>query len=142
MELFRNVLYAVFFVFKLCGLTPTYCWNFRATTLYDRPPEHFCTVAVDETHTMMNKYPEMRCDDPSCTNFTALIDGEVVLREDRPGLLVSSTSWTEDEDFLLLLSALKGFLWIKYIYYISDTTECAIEALKPSCVYVVIFILI
>lgn len=84
--------------------------NFSATILYDRPPEQFCAVTVEETHTLMTKYPEMRCDDESGTKFTKVIDGKVVLIENRPGLLVSSTSWTEDEDFSLLLSALKGFL--------------------------------
>lgn len=84
-------------------------WHIEAITLYDRPPECFRTVTVDETHTMMNKYPEMRSVNPYCTKFTTVIDGEVMLREDRPGLLVSSTSWTEDEDFSLLFSALKEY---------------------------------
>jgi beta-1,4-mannosyltransferase len=44
---------------------------------------------------------------PSRTLFTErLADGRVVRRAGRPALLVSSTSWTEDEDFGLLLDAL------------------------------------
>lgn len=84
-------------------------WNIEAVTLYDRPPESFRSVTVEETHTMMNKYPEMKCNDQSCTKFTKVIDEKVVLREDRPGLVVSSTSWTEDEDFSLLFFALKEY---------------------------------
>jgi len=44
-----------------------------------------------------------------CTIMTELSeDGQVHLREGGPGFLVSSTSWTEDEDFSILLSALSG----------------------------------
>jgi beta-1,4-mannosyltransferase len=43
---------------------------------------------------------------PSTTTLlTEKTDGNVTYRQDRPRLIVSSTSWTEDENFSLLLNA-------------------------------------
>lgn len=42
------------------------------------------------------------------TAFTEVAENKVVLRADRPGLLLSSTSWTPDEDFDILMQALQG----------------------------------
>lgn len=44
----------------------------------------------------------------SCTAFTRTSESGVEYIPDRPAILVSSTSWTEDEDFGILLTALDG----------------------------------
>ncbi|XP_063244263.1 chitobiosyldiphosphodolichol beta-mannosyltransferase [Bacillus rossius redtenbacheri] len=90
-------------------------WNISATTLYDRPPEQFHSVSLSERHDLFEKlaaeYPLFGdCGSGGKTTFTELrTDKSITLRSDRPGLLVSSTSWTEDEDFSVLLSALSDY---------------------------------
>ena len=86
-------------------------------TLYDRPPAVFQPISVLESHllfaSLAKQYPVFRANDNSDTTiFTELLsDGNAVWRKDRPGLIVSSTSWTDDEDFSLLLSALQGSIF-------------------------------
>ena len=88
---------------------------FSAITLYDRPAEIFHPISLTEKHELFLKravdFPEFSSSRPDDTLLTErFADGQVRLREDRPGLLISSTSWTEDEDFSILLDALDGNL--------------------------------
>lgn len=90
-------------------------WGILAMTLYDRPPAVFQPISVLESHqlfaSLTKHYPVFRAKDSSVnTVFTELLsDGNAVWRNDRPGLIVSSTSWTDDEDFSVLLSALQDY---------------------------------
>lgn len=93
-------------------------WHLKGhkAVLHDRPPRHFRKAKVAETHRLWkglsskmspplsNWWPDTQ--DASATPFTRLsATGEAHLRTDRPALAVSSTSWTADEDFGMLLRA-------------------------------------
>lgn len=89
-------------------------WDIEASVLYDRPAEHFRPISVEEKHALfliLSEYYEIfRGENDSCTLFTeTLSNGEIQMRSDRPALMVSSTSWTEDEDFSILLNALEDY---------------------------------
>ena len=81
---------------------------------YDRPPAHFHPISIEEKHDLFLKLssqlPCLSGSVPDKTVFTErFADGRVCYFEDRPALLISSTSWTEDEDFSILLRALDAY---------------------------------
>ncbi|XP_029996004.1 chitobiosyldiphosphodolichol beta-mannosyltransferase-like [Sphaeramia orbicularis] len=99
-------------------------WGIRATTLYDRPASVFRETPLKQQHQLFRRladtYPQFQhtgsvetadVKDVEQTAFSVrhVDDDSVTLRTDRPALLISSTSWTEDEDFSILLKALKEY---------------------------------
>ncbi|XP_020902415.2 chitobiosyldiphosphodolichol beta-mannosyltransferase [Exaiptasia diaphana] len=102
-----------------------YNWQIRANTLYDRPPERFKSAELETRHQLFiklsNEYPEVFGQKDRLSEFAIKVVeeitaftvrnslGKVIERDDRPALLVSSTSWTEDEDFSVLLDALEDY---------------------------------
>ncbi|XP_006895302.1 PREDICTED: chitobiosyldiphosphodolichol beta-mannosyltransferase-like [Elephantulus edwardii] len=96
-------------------------WNIKAVTVYDKPASFFRETPLDLQHQLFVKlgciYPAFRArSEPSdsAVEWSAFTErdsrsGLVTHRPGRPALLVSSTSWTEDEDFSILLGALEKF---------------------------------
>ncbi|PWA86526.1 UDP-Glycosyltransferase superfamily protein [Artemisia annua] len=98
-------------------------WGIKATVLYDQPPEFFRPAQLEEKHKlfcrikkdMFRSNSPLDCisygitsndmQDPNTTLFTNLIGEDYHLKQNRPALIVSSTSWTPDEDFGILLEA-------------------------------------
>ncbi|KAK5784940.1 hypothetical protein PVK06_039481 [Gossypium arboreum] len=89
-------------------------WGIRATVLYDQPPEfqlHF------RRSIRLNRYlchplgvrdcvtARIGADDQNETLFTTQVGTDILLKPNRPALVVSSTSWAPDEDFGILLEA-------------------------------------
>ncbi|ETW00808.1 hypothetical protein H310_07341 [Aphanomyces invadans] len=94
-------------------------WRIEATVLYDKPPEFFKPATVAETHDLFTRLggqlPQpwtsianapAKKDVGNGTLLTTKRNSVVTERFDRPAVLISSTSWTEDEDFGLLFQAL------------------------------------
>ena len=87
--------------------------------MYDKPKEEFHPITLDEKHKLFAKlskdYDDLKGCDENSTIFTKICNNEdYELLDNRPGLIVSSTSWTEDEDFSILLDALNGKLRFHY----------------------------
>ncbi|XP_066593668.1 chitobiosyldiphosphodolichol beta-mannosyltransferase isoform X2 [Prorops nasuta] len=88
-------------------------WSIKAKVLYDRPANNFHPITLREKHEFLlrlgKKYDIFKGSTPDSTLFTTCLEGEVTLSQDRPGFIISSTSWTEDEDFSILLNALQEY---------------------------------
>lgn len=96
-------------------------WQIKnITVLYDRPPLQFRPVDMSKKHDFFMKLSKDFCqflpdnlDESEELESTALTiklkDGTVMYKPKRMAILVSSTSWTADEDFSILLKALKVY---------------------------------
>lgn len=85
-------------------------WGIKSTVLYDKPHDNFGKAKVEEWHEIFLKYKELNGGNCEESKFTKInVQGQVELKSDRPVLIVSSTSWTEDEDFSLLFDAMKEY---------------------------------
>ncbi|RIA81409.1 Glycosyltransferase Family 33 protein [Glomus cerebriforme] len=101
-----------------------YKWDVKGTiaTLYDKPPTHFRRLTIDEIHEFLLRINLEKIISeqsigseflsPSSTTSTSTLlttkssaNNSAKYRHDRPILIVSSTSWTADEDFSMLLKA-------------------------------------
>ncbi|XP_057787116.1 UDP-glycosyltransferase TURAN isoform X2 [Salvia miltiorrhiza] len=97
-------------------------WGIKATVLYDQPPEFFQPASLEQKHNLFCRiskslhrpYGLQDCisngltgpdNDPNITPFTTRVGSDIFLNQNRPALVVSSTSWTPDEDFSILLEA-------------------------------------
>ncbi|XP_068102930.1 chitobiosyldiphosphodolichol beta-mannosyltransferase [Hyperolius riggenbachi] len=95
-------------------------WRINAITLYDKPASVFKETPVELRHQLFMKlakdYDQFKHKSDHETveieksAFTHLnTKNGVRYNEERPALLISSTSWTEDEDFSVLLRALQDY---------------------------------
>ncbi|CAF0784449.1 unnamed protein product [Didymodactylos carnosus] len=84
----------------------------KSSVLYDRPTSQFHIPSTDEKHAILMKMYQQygfkqfegRMND--CTRFTT---SDKSFIKDRPAILVSSTSWSPDENFQVLFDALKQY---------------------------------
>lgn len=86
----------------------------NAVVLFDRPPKQFQPIDLECKHRLFLRLSkEYRCfanDSEKKSAFTEEVeDGTIVDKPGRPVLLVSSTSWTEDEDISMLFAALEEY---------------------------------
>lgn len=85
-------------------------WDITATVLYDKPPLFFRPTDLETKHDLFMRLSSEfeTCQNPQDTIMTINSNGNSIInRKDRPALIISSTSWTEDEDFGIFLDALK-----------------------------------
>lgn len=88
------------------------------TVVVDSPPELFQPLPIEQQHDILQKLHGQLCHglplswqvDESSTETLLTVqsaNGQIHPRRHRPALVTSSTSWTPDEDFGILLAALR-----------------------------------
>jgi len=86
-----------------------------ATVLHDRPPPMFAPTSARDRHALFKRLEKDAPGAFKAFGATTVEGGDTLftspkgggtMRPDRPALIVSSTSWTPDEDFQILLDAL------------------------------------
>ena len=89
-------------------------WNVTANVLYDKPPEFFKETELQEKHDLFKKLSKSYClaeifhSVGRSTVFTLENENnQIQYKDKRPALIISSTSWTDDEDFSILLNSLE-----------------------------------
>ena len=92
-------------------------FSISCTLLRDRPPDFFQSSSLTKQHECFQRLKSSFHDcsrifgidinsDSDTLVTKKLSNGDIILRNDRPKILVSSTSWTPDEDFSVMLDAL------------------------------------
>jgi beta-1,4-mannosyltransferase len=100
-------------------------FGIQAVVLYDRPPAFFAPGSLEQKHelfsrlqrsilasslgTCLNQYQTDNGNSSKETLISSKQGGRVGERNPRPFLLISSTSWTPDEDFGVLLEAAQHY---------------------------------
>ncbi|TKR68169.1 hypothetical protein L596_024185 [Steinernema carpocapsae] len=127
----------------------------NVVTLYDKAPSwNFKELSVEDKHVFfeklcrLNEFKLFRAEGELPTDEKEILEtavevtrfsyrddrGVAHLRESRPLILLSSTSWTEDEDFGILLDALKS---VEYVAQISSTTISSPANRLPHLIVVI-----
>jgi beta-1,4-mannosyltransferase len=87
-------------------------WGINSVVVYDKPNQAiFGPISIEEKHDLFKKLllvPKQPKNSEE-TLFTQKDGNKVIMKENRPMLLVSSTSWTKDEDFSILFEAMEAY---------------------------------
>ncbi|CAF0918519.1 unnamed protein product [Adineta ricciae] len=88
----------------------------KASVLYDKPTNQFHVLTNEEKHQILikmftkYKYTQFQGESEESSRFIHEDkQNNIVFAPDRPAIVVSSTSWSEDEKFELLFDALKRY---------------------------------
>jgi len=95
-KIFSRTAHASFCVTKAMKEDLSKNWDIASRVLYDRPPSKFQPISTEEKASLFNRLSEKY---PILKKFS----------QGKTGVIVSSTSWTEDEDFGVLLEALISY---------------------------------